>query len=451
MPKKFHFSFILSLLNLARKHPLAMFNQLNTENWRTLTRAVMNEPPQQILNNIVNLLRSTSAQSDNNIELETKKFVQGIITTKRKAIICISHEATRTGAPAIIHKIGEYINNEIDYFPIYILCKNGDLSTLFLETSYTYTIKNNKIKKYLQLEINTLIKHLKDRFTISAVLFNSEGSTHLLKYFSNNKVNNRISLIHEMGSYYPIGSWKHINKLSDKILFPANEIKRLALLNTKFDLSKIDVKGQGLLKKELLFIDKNNSKEKLCKSLNISSKSIIILGCGLLDARKGIDIFTSIAIQSIRRTSVPLHFIWLGRADKNETQIWVERDIKAAKLESQIHFLGLKKNVAPYFTGSDLFLLTSRGDPYPCVVHEALASGLPVIAFKDSGGTEEIITEDIGIITPYADTMDVINNVVRLSENEDRLSRMSDSARTFAQKELDFSIYYKSIKKYWKN
>jgi glycosyltransferase involved in cell wall biosynthesis len=48
-----------------------------------------------------------------------------------------------------------------------------------------------------------------------------------------------------------------------------------------------------------------------------------------------------------------------------------------------------------WYSAADVFALTSREDPFPTVVLEAISAGLAVVAFAGSGGAAELIT-DIG-------------------------------------------------------
>ena len=40
--------------------------------------------------------------------------------------------------------------------------------------------------------------------------------------------------------------------------------------------------------------------------------------------------------------------------------------------------------------------MTSREDPFPLVNLEAMTNGVPVICFKDSGGSEELVDSSSG-------------------------------------------------------
>ena len=73
-------------------------------------------------------------------------------------------------------------------------------------------------------------------------------------------------------------------------------------------------------------------------------------------------------------------------------------------LQDVIKFHGrkLKEEVAAFMRSSDFLVLPSLYETFGAVIIEALASGKPVVA-SDIGGIKDIITEDLGILTPPGD------------------------------------------------
>ncbi len=77
---------------------------------------------------------------------------------------------------------------------------------------------------------------------------------------------------------------------------------------------------------------------------------------------------------------------------------------------AELHLAGLvtfhgekpKEAVAEYMRQADIFVLPSLWENLPCVLIEAMASGLPVIA-SDVGGISEVVTSEIGVLVPPKD------------------------------------------------
>jgi glycosyltransferase involved in cell wall biosynthesis len=135
--------------------------------------------------------------------------------------------------------------------------------------------------------------------------------------------------------------------------------------------------------------------------------TFVVLGCGTLDLRKGIDHFAGVArtLLGRRKMERPVHFVWLGEGDRwiHSPYHYMMLDVAKTCASHHVHFIGEREDVEPWFMGSDAFLLTSRVDPFPCVVHEAMAARLPVITFDQSGGAPSAVRDGAGLIVPFGD------------------------------------------------
>jgi glycosyltransferase involved in cell wall biosynthesis len=235
-----------------------------------------------------------------------------------------------------------------------------------------------------------------------------------------------ISLVHELPSSYTEEDYHIVFEASQKIVFPVHAVREAADAKTPLPPCKSIVLSQGLLDPEF---GQNISREKayaqIRAELSIPKNAFIVLGCGTLDLRKGIDHFAAIArrVVETNHSNTPIHFVWVGEGPRwtHSTYHYVKLDVDKTKARDFVHFIGERVDVEPYFAGSDAFMMSSRVDPFPCVIHEAMATSLPVITFANSGGAPEAVDNGAGIIVPYAD-YEQASNAIRMLASQPEIA-----------------------------
>ena len=396
----------IKILLTCLQFPLSFAKSSNLTNYFRLIKALREEPSEQIINNL-KLYLQNNGQSKKVLNQNDRVFNDIQKLQFKNIHLLVSHEATLTGAPLIIKKLAEYWSKDPNTGIIFLLCRPGSIITDFQNIAPTILLLHYDDIIERDHELNKTLEKIKSVSpTINKCYVNSAESRYVLPYLNKHIGCKVISLVHELGNYYPINSWKIIDDYSDHIVFPAEFVRQKAMTNYKFT-TPITIQGQGLLKPEILTADRAIYRRSIRKELNISQKSKIILGCGSTIARKGIDLFVYTAI-SVLNQLLPdmseVYFIWVGDAPYQDIQLWMDRAIEDAGYKENIRFIGQKKDTIPYFVGSDIFYITSKGDPYPCVVQEAAAAGLPVVGFEGSGGWPEYLPDELKHMIPSGDT-----------------------------------------------
>ena len=87
------------------------------------------------------------------------------------------------------------------------------------------------------------------------------------------------------------------------------------------------------------------------------------------------------------------------------------------------------EDLARHFASGDVFLFPSRSETFGNVTLEAMASGVPPIAFDYGAAREHLRHGEHGLRVPDGDAAAFISAAVRLAEDDIGLRRMRVNAR----------------------
>lgn len=141
----------------------------------------------------------------------------------------------------------------------------------------------------------------------------------------------------------------------------------------------------------------------------IPRQSVCLLFVGSGFERKGL----AVAIQAIAPTD--RHLLVVGR-DKNQKR-W-QSLARTLHCEGRVHFFGLQQETLPFYQGADGLLLPTLYDPFPNVILEALACGLPVITSTHCGGAEFITEGHTGYVCDALDLSSLRQAVMAVDARE---------------------------------
>ena len=124
--------------------------------------------------------------------------------------------------------------------------------------------------------------------------------------------------------------------------------------------------------------------------------------------------------------------------------------IQKLDCQDNIHFLGTisHENLVAYYQNSDILALPSKHESFGMVMTEAMACEVPVIALKDSGGPDEIISNDEGGILTTKESYS--QALFQLLSDKEQLKRMRVKARNKVKKRFSLNttieVLHESIK-----
>lgn len=365
----------------------------------------------------------------------TYKSLRDTINPTKK-IIVVSHDAHPHGAQYlalyIIKDLKEYFNYEIEI----LLHGDGILSQEFEKygrVHFTHQLSKN--------QRNTLLKNLYSNGFTKAIA-NTSVVGEIVEELDRKNIL-VLSLVHEMKSVIKKNhlekSLMKIAKYSKAIVFPSKLVKKD--LDKFIDLKAVTyaIKPQGLFRVNQYKYTKESARKKLLEELEIHQDSKIVLNVAYGDYRKGIDLFVASGIEAIKQDK-KIHFVWVGHY---ETRLMDEiiSLIKKEHMEKHFHFLGLQEDIDHYYAGSDIFFLSSREDPFPSVVLDAMNIGLPVIAFDGAGGFVDIMSKDCGILVDINDMQNVLRAITKLLHDTKTYSEISKNSMVKIETDFSFTKY----------
>jgi len=351
-----------------------------------------------------------------------------------KVLLLAVHAANRTGAPLLLLRLLKELKSK-NWECLLVVDKKGELDSEFLKYAHVISVEREKririrsarTEKAKQL-LSFLFDDLKFPKPAAAILNSVETGDHAAILRKLNIPS--VCLVHEIADAYDLDFLSDVFSNCSKIIFPA-----------KFVLEQAQKKVQGLSVSHAVvpsaildekFGTSNREKARIDfrKELGVSEDDFVALACAFPDLRKGIDLLIFIA-QYIhaRKLSRNVRLAWVG-ADyqgPHSPLYYADWDMRQMGLGDIIRFAPSRRNLESAFVGSDIFMLPSRQDPFPCVVHDAMAAQLPVVAFQNSGGTTEMLEGGGARFASYGDVAAFAEAIIFYSQHEE--TRVQDGAR----------------------
>jgi glycosyltransferase involved in cell wall biosynthesis len=263
-----------------------------------------------------------------------------------------------------------------------------------------------------------------------------------------------VGLIHEFASYSrPMGKITDAVARLDRCVVPAELVKGSALQEIYTicgsRAKNLVVRPQGHLPESLwssrfALDDDDGMRAQMQRRL---SGHRVVLGAGFVHIRKGLDLFVETARWTKELSSEPVHFLWIGDGWAPNTDftysLWIQDSLERWGLTDDVTIIEAQNTIDWAFELADVFLLSSRLDPFPNVAVDAMAANVPVVCFDGTTGIAEFIADTgaAGAVVPYLDARAAAAAVV------DRLGPDTGSVRNeqIVEARLDFRRYVRAI------
>lgn len=175
--------------------------------------------------------------------------------------------------------------------------------------------------------------------------------------------------------------------------------------------------------------DPSRRSEALRRSWGVDADTLVVSCVGRLAREKNLDVLMS-AFEAIERQHPQARLLVVGSGPlRAELEVRCPQAIFAGQRTGD--------DLAAHYASSDLFLFPSLSETFGNVTTEALASGLPIVAFDYAAAAQVIAAEEQGVRVPFGDSEAFVHAAVALSLDRPRRDRLGHAARVRAT-ELDW-------------
>jgi O-antigen biosynthesis protein len=308
-----------------------------------------------------------------------------------RKIIVMVHDLHKNGAQYLSLNFAALLNSDFHCEVTVITSGEGCLGANF--RSYAKIVELSEKRHSRDQILETLCQLESDGF--DSAIVNSSASGWIAPFMHEAGIR-MVGLVHEMPAIA-----KKMNLQAGMKALDAYASTTIFATEMVRDLTARDVLGhawrnahilpQGLYKRQGIRTaeDKKRAHSRLCAELQVTTDAKFILGVGFGDRRKGIDIFCENAVAATRLDQNN-HFVWVGDIDDEMSRICLRTLHKAPDVSGRIHLVGFKNDTSTYYMAASAYFLSSREDPYPSTVLEALASGTPSIVIAGTTGIEDL-------------------------------------------------------------
>jgi len=353
------------------------------------------------------------------------------------SVLIVLHEAMRTGAPRIGGLIAGALKQHRD---VRILCLTGGPMLDWLRErvgAENVHVNESHLPRHKISFVERLnfAKNFLERDPSPIVYVNSLAACEFVVAA---KAAGKIAVVHvhekveEMRKLLAIQLMKlEVLSLSDAVVLAADDLRQDLVEVFGFLPDRVMNFGIAVDAEEIdrLARDGKPEAQTAAGKQFKRGKRLVVGMVGHASQRKGSDIFFEAA------QTLPQHdFVWVGNwsaQDAPENTIYSQ--FANAKL-ANLFVSGSVSNPYKYISNFDLFFLSSREDPNPVVLAEALILGVPILAFSKTTAVTDFLARCAIVCHGRANLDDSVRVLKALDVSEVRSDAFRPDGKEFRQR-----------------
>jgi glycosyltransferase involved in cell wall biosynthesis len=366
-------------------------------------------------------------------------------------VLVVSTEASRTGAPVLALNI---VSELAKKHPVAtILLDGGALISEFRKQS-AILVGPLESKGPRPDRLREIVRQITAKFPIEYAIVNSIESVGTLQPLFDSTIPT-ILLIHEFSANtFPVTKYEEAARWASRIVISSPLVCE--------DVRKV---GPEIRSREILILpqgqcqvpgppvearlDESGRIAAILRPPQVSPKPVVVLGCGTMEFRKGVDLFFAAAAGLIEADpGLGIRFVWIGREARTAS---VERysdqlldQINRAGIEEHAFMMGEVADLDFAYSLTDVLFISSRLDPLPNVAIDAMCRGIPVVCFERATGIAGILGQDpvtADCVVPYIDVAEAAKRIGRLVRDQAYRADVSRAVRDLAKRNFDMESY----------
>lgn len=231
---------------------------------------------------------------------------------------------------------------------------------------------------------------------------------------------------HAYSRHYGVG-WLHkpivaylrkFHNLAHCTMVPTESLRRTL---AEYGFRNLIVLARGV---DTRLFDPARRSDALRRSWGAAPDDLVALHVGRLAPEKNLGVLAS-AYRSMRRVNPRVKLVLVGDGPARR---WMEGQCPEA------HFAGMRsgEDLAAHYASGDLFIFPSVTETFGNVTPEAMASGLPVLAYDYAAAGALIRSGDNGLLAPFDQSLRFIAIAAELALEPSRLRALGRRARETA-------------------
>lgn len=181
-------------------------------------------------------------------------------------------------------------------------------------------------------------------------------------------------------------------------------------------------------------------------SLGLPADSLVVVWVGELNRNKR----PEDALAAIRYLSKegPTRMVMLGSGGRDRE---VSDLVVRHGLDGIVFLAGRVSNVAEYLSAGNVLLSTSTREGLGKGIMEAMATGLPIVAYDIRGPRDLVVDGETGFLVPFGDVRGLADKLVWLAQHPDERCHMGEAGRRRIQETFSLEAVLPQLKTVYQN